>query len=57
MGEEALGLVKALCPSVGECQGREAEMGGWMGGNLHRSRGRGDGIGSFRERTGKGDNI
>jgi hypothetical protein len=24
MGEEVLGPVKALCPSVGECQGQEA---------------------------------
>jgi hypothetical protein len=30
MGGEALGPVKARCPSVGECQGREAEMGGWV---------------------------
>jgi hypothetical protein len=28
MGGEALGAVKAQCPSVGECQGREAGMGG-----------------------------
>ena len=26
---EALGLVKALCPSVGECQGQEAGVVGW----------------------------
>jgi len=32
MGGEALGLVKARCPSVGECQGREAGGSGWMGG-------------------------
>ena len=32
MREETLGLVKALCPSVGECQGREEGVGGWMGG-------------------------
>jgi hypothetical protein len=24
MGGEALGLVKVLCPSIGECQGQEA---------------------------------
>jgi hypothetical protein len=41
MGEEALGLVKVLCPSIGECQGQEAEMGGLV------SRGRGQGIGGF----------
>ena len=28
MRGEALGLMKALCPSVGECQDREAEVGG-----------------------------
>jgi hypothetical protein len=28
MGEEALGLVKVLYPSIGECQGQEAGMGG-----------------------------
>ena len=28
MGGEALGLVKALCPSVGEYQGQEAGVGG-----------------------------
>ena len=28
MGEEALGPVKALCPSIGECQGQEAGVSG-----------------------------
>jgi hypothetical protein len=28
MGGEALGPVKAVCPSIGECQGREAGVGG-----------------------------
>ena len=28
MGGEALGPVKALCPSVGECQVQEAGVGG-----------------------------
>ena len=28
MGGEALGLEKIICPSIGECQGQEAE---WMG--------------------------
>jgi hypothetical protein len=28
MRGEALGLVKARCPSVGECQDREAGVGG-----------------------------
>jgi hypothetical protein len=27
MGGEALGLVKILCPSIGECQGQEAGVG------------------------------
>jgi hypothetical protein len=41
MKGEALGLVKALCPSVGECQGREAGVGGLV------SKGRGDRIGEL----------
>jgi hypothetical protein len=28
MGGEALGPVKVLCPSVGECQGQEVGVGG-----------------------------
>ena len=28
MGGKVLGPVKALCPSVGECQGQEAGVGG-----------------------------
>jgi hypothetical protein len=38
MGGEALGLVKAQCLSVGECQGREAGEGGYTGKHPHRSR-------------------
>ena len=41
MGGEAFGPVKALSPSVGECQGQEAGMGKLV------SRGRGEGIGNF----------
>jgi hypothetical protein len=41
MGGEALDPVKVLCPSIGECLGQEAGVGG-LG-----SRGRGDGIGDF----------
>jgi hypothetical protein len=43
MRGENLGLVKALCPRVGECQGQEAGMGG-LG-----SRWRGESIGGFLE--------
>jgi hypothetical protein len=35
MGGEALGPMKALCPSIGECQGQEVEVSGLV------SRGRG----------------
>jgi hypothetical protein len=28
MGGEGLGPVKVLCPSIGECQCQEAEVGG-----------------------------
>jgi hypothetical protein len=42
MGREALGPVKAQCPSVGECQYSEVGMGGLV------SRRRGDGIGGFQ---------
>jgi hypothetical protein len=28
MGGEALGIVKIICPSTGECQGQEAQVGG-----------------------------
>jgi hypothetical protein len=42
MGGEALGLAKILGPSIGECQGQEAGVGG-LG-----SRGRGEGSGDFQ---------
>jgi hypothetical protein len=32
MGGEALGPVKALCPSIKECQDRELGVGGFMRG-------------------------
>jgi hypothetical protein len=38
MGGEALGPVKAQCPSVGGCQGGEVGVGGWLGEHPHRSR-------------------
>jgi hypothetical protein len=41
MGGEALGPVKALCPSVEEYQGQEAGVGGLM------NRWRGERIGGF----------
>jgi hypothetical protein len=44
MRGEALGPVKTRCPSVGECQGGEAGVGGW-----------GDEIGGFQGgKLGKG---
>jgi hypothetical protein len=42
MRGKALGLVKALCPSVGECQDRDAGVGELV------SRGRGDVMGGFQ---------
>jgi hypothetical protein len=42
MGREALGLVKVLCPSIGEGQGQETGVGG-----LGR-KGRGEEIGDFQ---------
>jgi hypothetical protein len=42
MEGEALGPVKVLCLSIGECQGQDAGMGELM------SRGRGEGIGGFQ---------
>jgi hypothetical protein len=42
MRGEALGPVKDQCSSVGECQDREARVGGLL------SRGRGDGMGGFQ---------
>jgi hypothetical protein len=57
VGVEALGPVKALCPSVGVYEARE--VGGWVGEHHHhhRSRGRGYGIGGSGGEIGKGDNI
>jgi hypothetical protein len=49
MGGEALGPVKLLCPSIGECQDQEVGVGG-LG-----SREKGEEIGDFLERKlGKG---
>jgi hypothetical protein len=42
VGGEALGPVKVLCPSIGECQDQEWEWVGWGAG------GSGEGIGDFQ---------
>jgi hypothetical protein len=47
MGREALGPVKALCPSVGECRGQEAGVGGLVNGG-------GGGDGGFQRGKQKG---
>jgi hypothetical protein len=39
MGGEALGPLKALCPSIGECQDQEWEWVGWGAGGGGRDRG------------------
>jgi hypothetical protein len=36
MGGEALGIVKIICPTTGECQGQEAGVGG-LGSNPQTS--------------------
>ena len=46
MGGGTLGPVKAQCPSIGECQDREAGVSG-----LVSSGGWGDGIGGLRRRN------
>jgi hypothetical protein len=52
MGGEALGLVKALCSIIRECQGQEAGVGGLV------SSGEGGGNREFSEgKTRKGNNI
>jgi hypothetical protein len=48
---EALGLVKALYPSIGECQDREVGVGGLV------SRGRRDGMGSFQRGNEERGNV
>ena len=48
MGVEALSPVKALFPSVEECQGSEIGVGECVGEHPHRSLGRRDGIGGFQ---------
>jgi hypothetical protein len=41
MGGDSLLPVKAQCPNVGEFEGSEVGVGGWVGENPHRSRERG----------------
>ena len=53
MGGEALGLVKAQWHSVGECQCDEDGVDCWVGEHPHRSRGRGNGMGSLQRRNWK----
>jgi hypothetical protein len=51
MGGEALGPVKVLSPSAGECQGQEPGVGGLV------SRGEEEGMGVFRGENRKRSNI
>ena len=53
MGGAALGSVKAQCPSVGEFEGGEVGVRGWVGENHYRSRVKGIGQG-FQEGLRKG---
>ena len=48
MGGEALGPVKAQCPSIGECQDGKAEVGGWDREAPSSNQGEGNGIGVFQ---------
>jgi hypothetical protein len=50
---EALSPGKSRCPSVEECQGGEAGVGGW-GNTLTEAGGRGKGYFGGREGPGKG---
>jgi hypothetical protein len=54
VGGAALGPVGVRCLSVGECQGRKAGVGGWVGEHPYRGR-EGVGWGWFLEgKLGKG---
>jgi hypothetical protein len=48
VGEAALEPKGIQCPSAGECQGRKAGVGSWVGEHPHT--GRRDGIGGFLRR-------
>ena len=55
VGEEALGLVKAQCISVGECQYSEVGVGEWVGlCSQMQGEGKREGMGVCRGETGKG---
>jgi hypothetical protein len=45
---------KSALPSVGECQGGEVGVGGWVGEHSHRSKERGRGKGFAEGKPGKG---
>ena len=53
MGEEALGLVKILCPNIGECQGQELRVGGLVNMGKREGIGRAD----FQRGNQERDNI
>jgi hypothetical protein len=59
MAGETLGFVKSRCPSVWECQGTKAGMGGWVGGcgSTLTETGEERGMGASGGETGKGSNI
>jgi hypothetical protein len=52
VGGEAPGSVKARCSIVGECQVKEAGVGGWVGEHPHRRLGGKMGLGGFRGEVG-----
>jgi hypothetical protein len=57
MGGKTLGPVKTRFPSVGECQGEEVGVGGWVGDHPHRSKRVGYDRGFLEGRPEKGDTI
>ena len=58
MEGEALGPVEARCPSIGECYGSEAGVGGWVGGGiLIEAVGKREWMRVCGGETGKGDDI
>jgi hypothetical protein len=56
-GRRRLSSVKAWCPSIGESQGGEEGVDGWVREHPHRSRGRKEGIGDFWRGNQEWDNI